>query len=314
MELRQLEHFLAVADEKHFTRAAQRMNIVQSGLSASIRALEHELKAELFLRTTRRVELTIAGQVLYDRAQRVVAASREARNAVAAVQGLGQGKLLIGTAQSLGAFIDLPLLLHAFHTRHPEIEIHLCQGGSALLLEKIREGQLDLAFVPIFGPTPGIVTTMIACGELVLACPPGHPLAGASNIALAELKAEPFIDFQPSWGTRRIVDHAFTVARIDRRIAFEVTDLGTLFDLVARGLGIALVPEPLALARSRHDQPLPIAIAELRRPEICWELVLAFAAPDSGDRRPGNPAARVFIDVLNKTRGLPAAYTQTDAA
>jgi len=64
-------------------------------------------------------------------------------------------------------------------------------GGSALLLEKIREGQLDLAFVPIFGPTPGIVTTMIACGELVLACPPGHPLAGASNIALAELKAEP---------------------------------------------------------------------------------------------------------------------------
>jgi DNA-binding transcriptional LysR family regulator len=116
------------------------MNIVQSGLSASIRGLEHELKAELFVRTTRRVELTAAGQVFYDQAKRVIAAAKDAREAVAAVQGLRRGKLAIGTVQSLGAFIDLPVLLDSFHARYPEIEIHLNQNASTSLFEKVSIG------------------------------------------------------------------------------------------------------------------------------------------------------------------------------
>jgi DNA-binding transcriptional LysR family regulator len=306
VELRQLEHFIAVADEKHFTRAARRMNIVQSGLSASIRALEHELKAELFLRTTRRVELTAAGQVFYEKAHYIIAAAKDAREAVAAVQGLHRGNLSIGTTQSLGAFIDLPILLDHFHTQHPDIEVHLHQsGGSTLLLERIREGQLDLAFVPVLDPPPGIVTTMIACEDLVLACPVGHRLAGSTGLTLSDLSGEQFVDFQPGWGTRVIVDHAFAQARIERRIAFEVTDVGTQLDLVARALGVALVPEPLALARANANHALPVATAELCRPEICWELVLAFAAREGQDASPKNPAARAFIDVLRKARALP---------
>jgi DNA-binding transcriptional LysR family regulator len=305
MELRQLDHFLAVASEKHFTRAARRMNIVQSGLSASIRALEHELKTELFVRSTRRVELTMAGRVFLEKAQRIVAAANDAREAVAAVRTLSQGQLSIGAVQSLGTFIDLPMLLDGFHSSFPHIEIQLCQGGSTQLLEQIREGRLDLAFMPVLEPPQGIAIMMVACEELVLACPTGHHLAGGANISLSQLKDEPFIDFQHSWGTRLIVDRAFAEARIDRRIAFEVTDLGTLLDLVARGLGIALVPETLADARAKLNQQMPIGISELCQPEICWELVLAYAAGKNGNAQPRNHAANAFIDVLKKARNLP---------
>jgi DNA-binding transcriptional LysR family regulator len=145
---------------------------------------------------------------------------------------------------------------------------------------------------------------MIACEELVLACPVGHRFAGGTNVSLTQLKGEAFIDFQSSWGTRLIVDRAFAEAAIDRKIAFEVTDLPTLLDLVARGLGVALVPAPLALARAEADQALPIATAQLARPEICWELVLAFAARGGRGALPSNPAACAFIDVLREARGL----------
>jgi DNA-binding transcriptional LysR family regulator len=303
MELRQLHHFLAVADEKHFTRAAKRMNIVQSGLSASIRALEHELKADLFVRSTRRVELTAAGQVFYERAQSILAAARDAYAAVEAVKNLRRGRLSIGTVQSLGPFVDLPLLLARFHARYPEIDIELSQGGSTLLLDKIREGQLDFAFLPVLDPPKGITAMMIACEELVLACPLNHPLAGRDNVLLADLRDEPFIDFQPGWGTRLIVDRAFAQARIDRRIAFEVSDLGTLLDLVGQGLGAALVPETLALARAKSNHASPIATATLGGPEICWELVLALAAYDGG--APKNPAVQAFIGLLKETRDRP---------
>jgi DNA-binding transcriptional LysR family regulator len=305
MEFRQLEHFLAVASEKHFTRAARRMNIVQSGLSASIRALEHELKAELFVRSTRCVELTAAGRVFLEKAQTIVAAAKDAREAVTAVRTLSQGQLSIGAVQSLGSFIDLPLLLHGFNSSYPHIEIQLCQGGSTQLLEQIREGRLDLAFMPMLEMPPGITTLMVACEELVLACPTVHPLAGGANVSLSQLKDEPFIDFQHSWGTRLIVDRAFAEARINRRVAFEVTDLGTLLDLVARGLGVALVPETLAGARAKLNQQLPIGTSELCQPEICWELVLAYAAGKNGNGQPGNPAANAFIDVLRKAGNLP---------
>ncbi|SKA39911.1 DNA-binding transcriptional regulator, LysR family [Enhydrobacter aerosaccus] len=303
MELRQLEHFLAVADEKHFTRAAKRVNIVQSGLSASIRSLEQELRADLLIRSTRRVELTMVGRVFYEQAKRILSAAKDARDAVAAAQSLNVGKLSIGTVQSLGPFIDLPVLLERFHARHPNIEIQLCQGGSASLLEKIRVGELDLAFAPVLDPPRGIETTLIACEEMVLACPRGHRLAGHSKISLLDLKDEPFIDFQLGWGTRLIIDSAFAEARIGRRMAFEVADLGTLLDLVARGLGVALVPEPVALARTKIEGGLGIATAQLTRPEICWELVLAFSSRNGG-RQPGNPAGRAFVDLLKEIRPM----------
>lgn len=303
MELRHLQHFVAVAEELSFSRAAQRVNIVQSALSTSIRALEDELHASLFVRSTRQVRLTAAGRVFLDKARAALEAVRDAREAVASLQGLKRGTLGIGTVQSLPAFLDLPSLIAQFHGQHPGVEVRLCQGSPTHLLEKIGAGRLDLAFLPLCDPPNGIVTTLIACEALVLVCASDHRLAGRANVPLAALREEPFVDFEPDWGTRRLVDRAFATAHIDRRIAFEVSDLDTVLELVSRGLGIALVPEAIAEARRSS-----LGVAQLAEPEICWELVMAYATVDGTHASPVDHAPRAFLDLFNSaTQALKAA-------
>jgi DNA-binding transcriptional LysR family regulator len=294
VELRQLQHFVAVAEEQHFTRAAQRVNIVQSALSSSIRALEEELDAKLFVRSTRQVRLTAAGCIFLDKARIALEAVRDARNSVAALQGLKRGTLSIGTVQSLPAFLDLPAHLARFHAEYPEVEVRLCQGSMSHLLEKVQTGRLDLAILPMCEPSNGIATLMIACEALVLICAPTHPLAGRADVPLATVAHEPFVDFERAWGTRQLVDRGFAETGLQRHIAFEVSDLDTLIGLVARGLGVALVPEAVAEARRTS-----VGIAGLAEPEMCWELVVAYVSADKGQSGPADPAPRAFLNLLD---------------
>jgi DNA-binding transcriptional LysR family regulator len=298
VELRQLQHMVALAEEQHFTRAARRVNIVQSALSTSIRQLEVELEAQLFVRNTRQVRLTAAGEVFLSKARVALAAIADAREAVAAVQGLRRGTLSIGTLQTLPAFLDLPALIEQFHAQHPDIEVRLSQGGSSDLLAQVRNGRLDLAFVPVSEPLEDVATTMIACEALVVVCAQGHPLAGRSNVPLIELKGQPFVDFDQDWGTRKLVDRGFIEAGVERHIAFEVSDLETLLELVRRGLGIALLPE--AVAQSRRPA---LGVAELAEPELCWELVVAYAAA-TPESLPTDQAPRAFLELLGDTRSV----------
>jgi DNA-binding transcriptional LysR family regulator len=301
LDLKQLEHFIAVADEQHFTRAAKKMNIVQSGLSASIRALEQDMGAPLFVRTTRRVELTVAGRVLYERAPDIIAGIKEARRAVAAISGLERGSLSIGTCGSLNAFFDLPLLLGEFHALHPTVEIKLCHGTATKLNEKVKEGNIDIAFFPLYEKSREIVTIPIASDILVIAYPRGHQLSGRENISLESLADETFVDFQPDKGTRRIVDRAFGSANILRRTVLEVGDVQVLLDLVARGLGIALVPKTFALQRATEASLPKIGISSLKKPSIPWDLVAACSGR-AGTAQTRNPAVAAFTKLLDKIR------------
>jgi DNA-binding transcriptional LysR family regulator len=301
LELKQLEHFVTAADEQHFTRAARRMNIVQSGLSASIRALEQELGTPLFVRTTRRVELTAAGRVLYDKAQHLIANAREARAAVAAISGLERGTLSIGTCSSLNAFFDLSLLLGEFHAEHPGIEIRLCHSTATALMDNIRAGDMDVVFLPLFEKCRDIVTTPIAVDRLVIAHPMGDSLQNKSGLALRDLIDKPFVDFQRDKGTRRMVDRAFAALGLPRNTVLEVGDVQILLDLVARGFGIALVPETFAKARASVGSMPKIGIATLARPEIHWDLVAAFNRRASAAQT-RNPAAAAFADILTKVQ------------
>src|SRR5450755_745168 len=132
MELRQLAHFLAVAEARHFTRAATRVHVTQSSLSSSIRSLERELGSDLFVRSTRRVELTEAGRALLPAARRSVAAAEEGRDAVAGVRGLVRGQLAIGAIATVGP-VNLPALLARYHRRHPAVAIRMHHAGVASL-------------------------------------------------------------------------------------------------------------------------------------------------------------------------------------
>jgi DNA-binding transcriptional LysR family regulator len=317
MDLRQLEYFVAVAEEQHFTRAALRLHIVQSGLSASIRALEEQLGASLFLRTTRHVTLTQVGRAFLAEARRVLAAAADARRIVEDMQGLRRGRLSIGSIQGLAPLLDLPELLGRFHAAYPEVDIRLVSGGTGPLIEGVRTGELDLAFTQFNGSTtPEVAAWMVTCEPLVAACAPGHWLAGRRDVTLPELARETFIELNPEWGTRQLVDQSFRDCQVRRHIAFEVNDFPTQLDLVGHGLGIALMPAAVVAQRTgttqaRHSgtrqQPL-VASAELAEPEPCWELAAVFA--HDGQQQPVGAVTRMFLDVLRPSLSEEFAVPQ----
>lgn len=294
MDLRQLRHFVAVAEEGHFSRAAKRANIVQSALSTSIRRLEEELEAKLFVRTTRQVRLTEAGRVLLDKAQALLHLASEAKTAVARVAGLERGTLRLGAAPNLTVFMDLPALVSGFHDRHPGVEIHLTQGGSARLLEQLRAGELDLAILSMSDPQPDIATVPIANAVMALVCSPRHALAKRRRVGLAELQDYPFVDFEQGWTTRQLIDRAFNQAGVARRTAFEVSDTPTMLALVERGHGVAILPPAAADFR----RPA-VSIVDLGGPEIRWELVAAHPR----DGHATHDFARAFLDLLRPASG-----------
>src|ERR1700722_2579297 len=147
MELRQLEHFVAIAEERSFTRAAGRVHLGQSALSVSIRALERDLGVRIFERSTHQVALTDAGEALLPEARHLLTAAVRARDAVAAVRGIVRGTLRIGIMQSL-TLVDVASLLARFHDLHPGVEIRTrpALGGSVSLADEVRRGRLDCAF------------------------------------------------------------------------------------------------------------------------------------------------------------------------
>jgi DNA-binding transcriptional LysR family regulator len=286
VELRQLEHFVGVAEEGTFTRAADRSNIVQSGLSASIRSLEEELGAKLFNRTTRSVELTEAGRALLAEARRVLGAAASAREAVAGVEGLERGTLSLGIMQSLVA-VQLPALLARFHSLHPAIDIRLRQAGTTVLLQEVREGRLELAFASVPEPAPGLVGHQLLSEAMMLACAAGHPLAKRDSVGLTRLRDEAFVDGYPEWGIRIANDRVFASAGVERHVAFEVNDMPTMLELVANGLGVALIPRSLAPLRT------PLRFVRLRGKAPRWNVTLV--APAHMEL---SAASRAFLEMV----------------
>lgn len=291
MELRQLEYFVAVAEESHFTRAARRLHVAQSGLSASIRSLERELGAPLFLRSTRQVELTPSGRALLVEARRALSATDAAKDAVAAVQGLLRGSLAIGSLQCLHV-VHLPAVLARFVAAHPGLDIRLRQGGSAELIEQVRAGRLDLAFVSRPARCPDdVIVGSLASEPLVLACAPDHPLAARDLVDLTELRAERFVDFHPDWGTRDLVESALAAAGVERRVALEVTDVHSLLDLVTFGLGVAVVPQSFSVKTDR------VRFVGLAGTVPAWETVTVTSDPT------GTAAAALLHEVAEAKSG-----------
>jgi DNA-binding transcriptional LysR family regulator len=305
VELRHLEYFIAVAEEEHFTRAAERLHVAQSGLSASIRALERELGAPLFVRSTRHVGLTEAGRALLAEARRTLASVAAARNAVAAVQGLLRGTVSIGTEQCLAA-IDLPMVLSRFRTVHPGVEIRLRQAGSSGLVEEVRTGGLDLAFVALAGSRApaGVSLTPLTTEPMMLVCHPDHPLSTREAVDWSQLQDEVFVDFHADWGARQVTDRAFGAAGLERQVALEVNDVHSLLDFVAEDLGIALVPRPIAYKKNKNVRAVP-----LRETAPSW--VVSVALPANG---PSNPATQALLEIVEDSASAHVAAATAAAS
>jgi DNA-binding transcriptional LysR family regulator len=294
VELRHLQHFVAVAEDRHFTRAAERLMVSQSGLSASIRALERELRAPLFVRTTRRVTLTEAGRALLVEAERILAQVRAAHEAVAAVQGVLRGTLALGTEQCI-AGVRTPGLLAAFRRRHPDVEIRLRQSGSPDLAEEVAAGRLDLAFAyRTRADTDQLRSVSLAAEPMTLLCHPEHPLATAGPaLSPEDVAGEVFVDFHPDWGPRQATDAAFAAAGVRRTVALEVNDVHSLLDLVDENLGVAAVPHHF-----RHKREPLTAIPLKDTGAAVYETVALLPPPETT-----SPAARALMTLL-RTGGL----------
>jgi DNA-binding transcriptional LysR family regulator len=286
MELRQLEAFVAVAEEESFTRAAARLHVAQSGLSATIRTLERELKASLFARTTRRVQLTVAGAALLGEARRTLASARTAAEVVAAVEGVRQGTLTLGIVQASSLF-DLPGILSRYRRAYPDIELRLQQGNSADLGRLLDADSADIVFRAILEETTGRVAIPLARSPLVFACNADHELARAVSVDLGVIATHALVGYPLGWGTRELADRAFVANEVLPRYPFEVNDIATLLNLVEAGLGGAVIPDAIA-RRNPALRRIPIAGPD-------WDYIVAAETLAPG---PHNPAARALWDML----------------
>ncbi|MGZ3640079.1 MAG: LysR family transcriptional regulator, partial [Ktedonobacterales bacterium] len=212
MELRQLEYFVAVAEEASFTKAAARVHVAQPGVSAQIRQLERELGQDLFDRTGRTVRLTAVGAAVLPYARAALEAVAAARLAVEELTGLLRGRVAVGmlTACSIVSLFDL---LESFSQRYPAVEITLSEANSDHLIAALQDGHLDLALVGLAGtPPPGIQTEVLADEALVAAVSPSDPLAASATITLAALQECPLISLPQGTGLRAALDAACTAA------------------------------------------------------------------------------------------------------
>jgi DNA-binding transcriptional LysR family regulator len=315
MDMRQIEFFVAVAEERNFTRAAELTYVTQSGLSSSIRGLERELGVQLFDRGARAVALTAGGQRLLPRARRMLADARALHQELKLAKDALAGTLRVGAEQCLGDLVDLPDLLAAFQNRHPAVSLFFAQSGSGQLLDQLARGELDvvLAAQPVHG-RPGSTARGIRSVELrrepfVVLCAPGHPLAEVGELDWPMLEPHAFVDFAPGWTARGIVDEELEHRRIARRSAATVNDVHILLDLVRRGIGLAMVPRSIAAkpdAAGLVRQSLP-------DPQPEWVVHLVSVGDEGPTRRfaellvPADDARSLRHDVQSGPDPLPLA-------
>ncbi|KIU16389.1 LysR family transcriptional regulator [Mycolicibacterium llatzerense] len=294
MELRQLEYFVAVAEEANFTRAAERIHVAQPAVSAQIAKLERELGEPLFDRARREVQLTAAGQAVLPHARAALAAAADARTAVAELSDLVRGSVTIGTVTAHD--VDMPSLLAQFHEAHPHVDITLSTANSDALIEGIRTGQLDAAIVSVGAELPsGLAAVVVTDQPIVAAVALDDPWHGRRTLRLEDLAGRAVIALPVGAGIRNQFDRACADCGVDVHVAFEASTPHALADLAARGLGVAVLPQ--SMVRSRADLHLITLMPALR-----GRLVFAWRAGG-----PMSPAARELVNMARRLLAVGAA-------
>ncbi|UTT50526.1 LysR family transcriptional regulator [Rhodococcus gordoniae] len=231
--------FDAAAREGHITRAADLLDVPQSSVSRRIRALEKTLGVTLFQQSGRGVVLTTAGRELHERIRHLI---RELDGAITTVREHADpdcGVVRFGFPLTLGP-VSIPSLLAEFHHRAPGIRLHLVQAHGEALAAMVRDGRLDLAV--IIPPPQDLPVTVLAQQKLLLHLPSTHRLATRARLDLCDLADDHFIASPPDYHIRRELETACTEAGFEPHIAFEISEFDTIRALVAKGLGVALLP------------------------------------------------------------------------
>ena len=293
MELRHLRYFIAVAEELHFGRAAERLGISQPPLSQQIQALEEEIGARLFERTNRRVELTDAGRLFLDESRQVLAQVDKAV-LLARRAHLGElGELKIGFTSSAPFTSTIPSSIHAFRKAYPDVHLDLQEMSSRQVLKALLEESLQVGVIRPLALPDAVHWVELFREPLVAVLRADHPLAAGSEdgLAIAALAEEPFVFFPRSYGTG-LYDQVIALTRqagFSPRIAQEASEAMTIIGLVSAGVGVSILPA--SFRRTRVDG---VVYRTLSDPEATTAVWLVRRQNE------GSPLALSFIDLVTR--------------
>ena len=292
MELRQLRYLVALAEEGSFTRAAESEHIAQPAVSQQIRRLEDEVGVPLVERTTRRVSLTEAGELLVVRARRIMGEIEAAEIELQALRGMYAGHVTIGAMHTMGP-VDVSLALALFAERHPNVQLTVREHSSEEMASMLRADELDLAFLSVTErvESHGLGLHQLVSEELVVLLPPEHRLARRKQVRMAQLADEPFVSFREGARLRELLMAAARSANFEPRITLESNESQRVRRLVSRGLGVAILPRSDA-----EDPGAEVAVAELVEPSLSRDITLAWR-----EGRRLSPAAAEFLELARET-------------
>ncbi|MFP9431263.1 LysR substrate-binding domain-containing protein [Enterobacter sp. LM3] len=274
MELRYLRYFVAVAHERHFTKAAKSLGISQPPLSQQIKRLEEEVGTPLFRRLTRGVELTEAGEAFYEDACKILAMSDAALEKARGIARGLIGSLSIGITSSDAFHPHIFALIRQFQLQNPAVTVHQVEANMATLMTRLGEGELDLAFVRLPCESSKAFELKILDREpMVVALHRTHPLAGQPSLTLAQLNTTPVILF-PQDVAPGLYDRVYGCcerAGIDMQHTLQSSQLSSSLSMVAAGGGFALVPQSMEAI-----SPPDVTYHALTTPELYTDIALCW--------------------------------------
>ncbi len=253
MQLQQLAYFVAVAEHRHFTRAAEAVHVAQPSLSQQIRALERELGTTLFSRARGNIALTPAGESLLPLARRILADVDTARLEVQELTTLRRGRVRLGATPSVSTGL-LPGVLREYRRRYPGIQLLVEESGSRDLVRNLAQGELDLALIilPLQGSDPALTTTALLREDLVVvSAPDAPPPAGRGRLRITDLRDKPLVMFRRGYDLRDLTVSACQQAGFEPTFAVEGGEMDAVLRFAAAGLGIAVVPSMVVDDRLR---------------------------------------------------------------
>jgi DNA-binding transcriptional LysR family regulator len=298
MTIRQLEVFLAIAHAQSFSRAAERIHLSQPTLSEHMKELEDELGVPLFIRHSRSVSLTEPGRVFEDYATRVVATLAAGRHAIAELDGLKRGSLVVGASTTPGTYV-LPARIAKFRKQYPGITVALRIANSRTVQERVRDGEVDLAVIGghVLGPSERCIAAGIL-DELQLIVPPDYPVKDGV-LSPARLARERLLIREEGSATRQATERALREAGVTLRPAMELDHTETIKRAVMAGLGVAFV--------SRYAVEDEVRSGRLRALSVQRMKVRRHFHVIHDERRPLSASARAFITFLAANDQTPAA-------
>jgi DNA-binding transcriptional LysR family regulator len=271
MDIRQLQYFVEVANQKSFTKAAQTLHVSQPSISKMMKGLEEELGVVLLDRTERKMDLTDAGELVYEHAKKVLQVMDSLSSSIAEMRNVQRGRVKMGMMPTVGSFL-LPNVIALFKKDYPGIDIEMKEYSAKLLEIQVEQGSIDVGLTVLPEDTSKFAAVPLLAEDLVAIVHEGHWLAGQESVSLAELRNEAFILFTEEYAIHDVVRQACMRSGFEPKVAYMSSLWDFVGEMVATQLGISLVPRSIVRRlNNRH-----LHTVNLSSPVINWQYALIY--------------------------------------